>query len=43
MVAVSNSEGKILWCDSREMEVVSISGQTTAELLNAYPDAEEGG
>ncbi len=36
MVAVSSADGKILWCESSELVVVSVDGQTPAQLLAPY-------
>ena len=36
MVALGFPNGKILWCDSREVELVSVDGKSPSEILSAY-------
>ena len=36
MAAVSTSEGKILWCNSEDLEVVEVDGDKPSTLLSPY-------
>ena len=35
MAAVCTKEGKILWCESSELQVVEVDGQNPSELLSS--------
>ncbi len=36
MVAVSSAVGKILWCRSEELEIISIDGESPIEILRPF-------
>ena len=40
MAAVAFPDGRILWCDTKELELVSIDGQSVRDVLKPFLSAK---